>query len=373
MKGVYSVEQACIFDLPYLRPMGRYLLSPAFTAGVLPLFWAGSGLELCFTGSEFHLILDVEFSRFEPWLAVEINQAPLLRMPLNRGQQDICLFRNMTPGVPKRIRIFKETQPIADDLNHSLRIKEIRWEGGTFLPLPDPHCRLEFIGDSLTSGEGIVGAREETDWIPALFSASQSWAKQCADLMQADFRLISQSGWGVRSSWDNNPDHTLPSIYEKICGPALGQANRALGAQDLNDFKSWQPDAIVINLGSNDAGAMENPPWHKPDGQVFQQTNDAQGLSLFKKAVVDFLKVLRKYNPSSKLVWVYGMIDGPLRPQLENAVSCFCRETGDQNAYYLSLPSATDETMGSRSHPGPICHQAAAQVTANFLKTILKI
>ena len=32
------------------------------------------------------------------------------------------------------------------------------------------------------------------------------------------FRAVSQSGWGVLSGWDNNPDHNVPSCYEKICG-----------------------------------------------------------------------------------------------------------------------------------------------------------
>ena len=126
-----------------------------------------------------------------------------------------------------------------------------------------------------------------------------------------------------------------------------------------------------LDLGTNDDGAMNNPPWHGPDGRTFQQTADADGLVLFEDAVVAFLKDLRRYNTYAKLVWVYGMIDGPLGPKLEAAVERFHRETGDQGAYYLSLDAATDETMGSRQHPGPLCHQAAAKATAGFLKTIL--
>jgi len=365
------VETSAIFNLPYLRPLGRYLQPAAQAAGVLPLFWAGSGLELCFTGSELHLLLEADFSGFEPWVAVELNNAPILRMPLNRGKQHICLFRGMTPGVPKRIRILKDTQPIIDDSAHHLWVRGLSWKNGDFIPLPEPECRLEFIGDSLTSGEGVIGAAQEEDWVPALFSASQAWAKQCADIMRADFRLISQSGWGIRSGWDNNPNHTLPSIYELVCGPAQGEANQTMGAQDIHQFETWQPDAVVINLGTNDAGAVDSPPWHSPEGQIFQQTDDSDGLTLLEDSVVYFLKNLRRHNPAAKLVWVYGMIGGPLGPILENAVTRFRYETGDQDSYFLSLPSATNETMGSRHHPGPLCHRAAAITTAEFLKTIL--
>jgi len=292
-------------------------------------------------------------------------------MPLNRGFQDVCLFRGMTPGVPKRVRVFKETQPIGDDPRHRLWVWGAGWKGGEFLPLPEPACRLEFVGDSLTSGEGVVGAVGETDWVTTLFSASHSWAKLTADLMNADFRLISQSGWGIRSGWDNDPSHSLPRIYSQVCGPDLGTANQIMGAQRPHNFDSWQADAIIINLGTNDAGAMSSPPWHGPSGMVFQQTGDRDSLKLLEDSAVDFLKDLRRHNPAAKLVWVYGMIDGPLAPLLEKAISRFRLETGDQAAFYLSLTAATDETMGSRQHPGPLCHQAAAEATAEFLRSIL--
>ena len=365
------MEHATILNMPCVRLMGRYHHASAQSVGALPLLWAASGIELLFTGSELHLFLETDFAEAEPWLAVELNNAPILRMPLNRGTQEVCLFRGMTPGVPKRVRVFKETQPMRDDSRHRLWVRSIGWEGGDFLPLPAPACRLEFVGDSLTSGEGVVGALEETDWVPPLFSASHSWAKLTADLLDADFRLISQSGWGVRSGWDNDPTRNIPGIYSRVCGPDLGETNQAMGTQLLHDFDSWQPDAIIINLGTNDAGAMGNPPWCGPDGQVFQQTRDDDGLKLFEDAVVDFLKDIRRHNPASKLVWVYGMIEGPLAPVLDEAVARFRRETGEQNAYFLSLPTVTEETMGSRQHPGLHNHQAAAKVTAEFLRSIL--
>lgn len=366
------MEHAAILQLPYFRPLGRYRSACAESAGVLPLLWAGSGLEVYFTGSELHLLLEADFSAAEPWLAVEVNGAPLLRMPLGRGSQQICLFRGMTPGVPKRVRVFKETQPMAEDPAHRLWVRGLEWENGTFLPLPETTCRLEFIGDSLTSGEGLVGARQENDWVPALFSASGTWAKLTADLLNAEFRLISQSGWGVRSGWDNDPTHTLPSIYQQVCAPASGPQNEAMGTRLPHDFRSWQPDAVIVNLGTNDAGAMSNPLWLGPDGVSFRQTQNEEGLSLFEDAAAGFLKELHRLNPDARLVWAYGMAAGPLGPSLERAVLRFRQESGCRDAFYLQLPAVTNDTMGSRMHPGPLCHRAAAEVTANFLRGLLR-
>ena len=128
-----------------------------------PLYWAGSSLEFTFAGPELRLTFDADFTQLEPWISAELNGAPLLRMPLERGTSSVCLFRCMTPEVPRHIRVFKETQPITDDPLHRLEVAEVT--GGELLPPPPRTLCLEFIGDSLTSGEGLAGAREETDWI----------------------------------------------------------------------------------------------------------------------------------------------------------------------------------------------------------------
>ena len=300
-----------------------------------PLYWAGSSLEFTFTGSELHLSFGADFTALEPWISVELNGAPLLRMPLERGNSSVCLFRGMTPGGSKRVRVFKETQPITDDPRHRLEVVAVTGTGGEFLPAPPRPLFLEFIGDSLTSGEGLAGAREETDWISSFFSTSQSWARLTADLLQADFRAVSQSGWGVCSGWDGDAAHAIPPWYEKT-----------------RTLRDREPDVIIINLGTNDANAIQSGA-----GPV--------GTDGFEEAAFQFLKQLRAEHPAARLMWAYGMLGAPLRPQLERAVKRF----GD--AYYLHLPAVTAETMGSRQHPGPLCHRAAAQTAAEFLQTIL--
>lgn len=299
------------------------------------LYWAGSCLEFTFTGTQLYLTFDTGFTQLEPWISAELNGAPLLRMPLERGSSCICLFRGMTPGVPKRVRVFKETQPITDDPLHRLEVTGVTGTGGELLPPPPKPLCLEFIGDSLTSGEGIAGAPEEIDWISPFFSASRSWARRTADLLQADFHAVSQSGWGVCSGWDGDMSHAIPPWYEKT-----------------RPLRNWEPDAIVVNLGTNDANAIQSGLGPVgPDG--------------FEEGALAFLRQLREAHPAARLVWAYGMLDAPLRPQLERAVGRF----GD--AWYLPLPAVTAETMGSRQHPGPLCHKEAAQTTAEFLKTIL--
>lgn len=364
---------ANIFDIPNIRLLGRYDPERAKKEGAFPLFWACSGMELLFTGSALSVILDADYGAKEPWIAVEINGSPVIRTSVPRGESVLLLFQGMVAKTVKRIRLFKETQPMAQDgdPHHRLWIRGLRWSGGEFLPLPAPKYRLECIGDSLTSGEGLTGAKPEVDWTPMLFSASRAWPKLTADLLGAEFRVVSQSGWGLRSGWDNNPRHALPGWYAPICATATGEKDLAFGSRHPNDFAAWPPDAILINLGSNDINAMTISAWHGPDGARFKQEDTPSCRRLIENAALDFLHQLRRLNPKAKLVWTYGMANTSLRSELENAVERFRTGTGDRHAYYLPLPAAAPETMGSRLHPGPACHRQAAEAIAAFLREIL--
>lgn len=85
-----------IWEHPYLRPLGRFHPETARRAGVLPLFWSGSGVELLCSGSELYVTLEAGFSEMAPWVAAEINGALLLRLPLNRGSNELCVFQGLT-------------------------------------------------------------------------------------------------------------------------------------------------------------------------------------------------------------------------------------------------------------------------------------
>jgi len=364
---------ANIFDIPNIRPLGRYDPECAKKGGCLPLFWACSGIELLFTGSRLAVLLDADYGAKEPWITAELNGAPILRAPVPRGESTLLLFQGMTARTVKHVRVFKDTQPMAQDGDplHYLHIRGLSWSGSEFLPLPEPKYRLECVGDSLTSGEGLIGAETEVDWVPTLFSPSRAWPKLTADRLDAEFRLVSQSGWGLRSGWDNDPRHALPDWYEAVCATATGERDLIFGAQRPNNFAAWKPDAILINLGTNDSNAMTISAWHGPDGTRFKQEDTPQCRQQIEDAAVSFLHKLRRLNPGAKLVWAYGMAGGALRPQLENAVSRFRAGTGDEDAYFLPLPAVRPETMGSRLHPGPACHREAADTIASFLRDIL--
>lgn len=270
-----QLTTATLTQLPQVRALGRHTGRDPLT-----LFWTASGMELEFTGSELWVDLFADYEAVEPWVSVELNGAWVARFAVNPGKSRICLFRGMTPGKAKHLRLLKDVQAMHDDPAHLLQITGLEYAGGEFLPLPEPQYRLEFVGDSITSGEGAIGAKPEEDWVGAFFSAENHYGRLTADALGAEYRCISQSGWGIVTGWDNDVRHVMPPYYTQVCGVAMGQRNAALGAQQENDFAAWKPDAVIVNLGTNDTGAFDNPPWQDPATGKPRQLHIPQALDV---------------------------------------------------------------------------------------------
>ncbi len=166
-----KLQKSSLEELPEVRALGRHT-----DRAPLTLFWTASGIELNFTGSELWVDFFADYETMEPWVSVELNGAWLARFAVNPGESRVCLFRGMTPGKPKHVRLLKDVQAMHDDPAHLLQITGLEYADGEFLPLTEPAYRLEFVGDSITSGEGTIGAQTEEDWVGAFFSSENHYA-----------------------------------------------------------------------------------------------------------------------------------------------------------------------------------------------------
>lgn len=362
----------------------------------LTLFWTASGIELEARGSELWIEVEVDYSQYESWISILVNDAPVSRQMLIRGRYWICCFRGMNPETVKNIKILKEIQPMPADPECSLKIHGIQFDG-EFLPVPEKPYKIEFVGDSITSGEGLIGSVKEEDWIPMLFSCVPNYATLTGNCLNAEIRIISQCGWGVYCGWDNNPHSNLPSVYEKICGPLEGQRNEGLGAFLDHDFTSWQPDVIVVNLGTNDHSAFYTPEWveeatgrvyklHLEEenilekGNILEEENILKEENVLKKedeqlietAVTNFLELLRKCNPSSHILWAYGALNDALVPCITRGIQVYQEKSGDTRVSFLLLPPMPEEMTGARFHPGVQYHQKMADCLKEALEKLLE-
>lgn len=359
-----------IKDIEYLKVWGRTsnYMEP------LTLFWTGSAVECNVRAGELWVEIETDYETYEPWMSIMINGAYVSRLMLNKGKQWLCIFRGMNVEKIKNVRIIKETQAMSEDKRHCMQIHGFK-TNGVFLPVEEKPYKIEFIGDSITSGEGNIGAVCEEDWISMWFSTQNNYAQRVAAEMDAEYRIISQSGWGVYTGWDNNPYSALPLYYEKVCGLLKGEKNKALGALEAYDFSKWQPDAIIINLGTNDGSAFNSPEWRdEKTGEHHKQRLNNEGslneadLKKFEEAMYDFIVKVRKNNPYAQLIWVYGMLGYSMLESINKAVGLYQNVSGDEKICVLTLPETNRETVGARKHPGILAHQIAAQYIVNQLK-----
>lgn len=367
-----NLKTVKVKDIPYIHILGR----TGRMADPLPLFFNGSGIEVCVTGSDLWIELESNCDFHEPWIAYELNGAFMGRQMLLPGEHKICLFRNMTPGVVKTVRFYRELQAMSEDDFCKVCVRTLSTDGD-FVPVKPFDMKIEFIGDSITSGEGTYGAVQDTDWLAMYMSASQNYATMTARSLNADYHLISQGGWGVYCGWDNDVRHNIPSVYEKVCGLATGPYNEGMYAQNPYDFE-WQPDVIVVNLGTNDNSAFVQPPLEIPGMGTFKQrmnedgTHNAEDSKKVIDAAVSFLKMLREHNPGAHIVWTYGMLGNELAPEITEALRQYKEQSKDENVSFLELPDTTAETFGAHMHPGVKSHMAAAKVLCGYITDIMK-
>ncbi len=339
------------------------------------MFTTGSGIEANIKAKEAYAYLEAGFNEQEPWVSVLLDGERVARFPLEKGENRILLFRNMNPEEIKHVRITKDSQSMPQDNGHFCLFKRIETDG-ELCDIEDKPMKLEFIGDSITSGEGMIGAKKLNDWISLCFDSVLNYTNLTAEALNADYRVISQSGWGVTSTWDNNPNGALPKIYTKVCG-TCNALKESFGSLEEYDFSDFRPDFIVINLGTNDTGSLDQPEYKNSEtGETFKNYRGEDGKPSketsehFVKTAKDFLVTLRKCNPGSKLLWAYGIYDLTFWDEIKEAIKIFESENPGEKVYTLEFPALTDEQVGARNHPGRPAHKMMAEMLADRIRNI---
>lgn len=319
---------------------------------VFPMFWTGSGFELSLRCTTLEIEIEAGYALQCPWLGVMVDGAPVARFALERGRRFYTLLAGMDETVAHTVTVVRDTQPVQEDGELFVHAHRLRTDG-ELLPLPDRALTIEFIGDSLTSGEGLTGPRSAMEWRTVWLSGMESYAMEVCRAMNAQGRWISQSGWGAYWSWDGNRDNRLPRIYDSVCAVERG-------GEAPYDFAANPVDAVVINVGTNDASALS-------------RTEGAQreaAAAAIETAAADFLLQVRAKNPEAYILWAYGMCGGDIAPLLRAAVRRV-RRAGDRRVGFVQLPACPESGLGSRAHPGRENHRRAARTIVLALKQAL--
>ena len=75
-------------------------------------------------------------------------------------------------------------------------------------------------------------------------------------MLNAERRILSQSGYGVVWNWMHEVRGNMSDGYERMVGVLEGPEAEARGCGKAYDFAAWPADIVCIRLLSNDAGGM---------------------------------------------------------------------------------------------------------------------
>jgi hypothetical protein len=338
-------------NTPGIRLLGR------LDAGREPvaLDWTGSGVEFRFRGSDAWARLEAPAAAPIMWMIVLADGCPVTRFPVEPGIRLYPLLLGLEAEQERTVTLMKETQCMPDSPAATVLLHSIRLDGEmTELPVRDR--KIEFIGDSLTSGEGALAPRDNQEWITPWFSARGNYSWYACEALNAERHILSQSGWGVCWDWQHTEKNNLSDAYEYTVGVLHGPEAEARGCAQAWDFGAWQPDIVCIRLLTNDVNGM----MQRDSLEADRETAIGGAAALIRK--------VKRYNPEAKIVWI--LPGSSSHPELAEAAVRKVREEGMEEVYSFALPDYGAEDLGARGHPNAEWNRMAGELLADFLRTL---
>lgn len=232
-------------------------------------------------------------------------------------------------------------------------------EEAVVTPVAEKAHRIEFIGDSITCGYGTDDEDMTHTFSTATEDVVKAYAYKTAKLLDADYSMFSASGYGIISGYTADPrvrgaDELIPPFYESQCFSRDTFGKAGYPADIPWDFAEYRPQAIVINLGTNDASYCQDTPEKQEE---------------YVREYVKFLKVVRKNNPEAEIFCVLGLMGDLLYPRVCETAESYTKETGDTHIHTVHIPEQ-DQSIGCviDYHPLPQMHTMAAKVVAGAIK-----
>jgi lysophospholipase L1-like esterase len=212
------------------------------------------------------------------------------------------------------------------------------------LPPPaQPKHKIEYIGDSITSGAGMDQSTMpcgKGEWYDQ-HNAYMSYGPRTSRNLNAQWQLTSVAGIGLVHSCCNM-DIDMPTVFDKVY-----LRNDSL----IWNFKRYQPDVVTVCLGQNDG---------------------VQDSILYCDIYAKFIKTLRQKYPDADIVCLTSpMADERLSTVLQHyltAITENVNNNGDKKVYKYFFSKRYYQGCGT--HPDIKEHQFIADELTAYLKQL---
>jgi lysophospholipase L1-like esterase len=294
--------------------------------------WAGSSIVAKFRGTALNVSLK---SSGSDQFQVVIDGMPASVLTTSK---DATLYR-VASGLADQehtVELFKRTEPLVGQV----QVLGLQLEKGRrLLALPTRRDRrIEFVGDSITCGYGNEAANQNEHFSPGTENNYLAYGALAARDLGAEYAAIAWSG-----KWLFGPN-AIPLLYDQAL-PG--------DAQSKWDFSSWVPQAVVVNLGTNDFGPRN------PTEQEWQEAYRA------------FIQTLRKNYPQCHVFCAVGSMMSDSYPPGRKALSTIrqyttglveaFRKAGDKKIHYVEFDAQDPKNgLGGDWHPSLRTHRLMA-------------
>ncbi|MDE6386515.1 MAG: hypothetical protein K2L82_01760 [Lachnospiraceae bacterium] len=341
-----------------VKCLGRTLLKNdilwlALSACGIEFSYEGKYLEICLQGDD-HTAAPTDHAR----IAVYIDHNRILDEMIQSAQPRYTVIDSESP-LSCTVRILKLSEaPMSVAGIRELIIDD----DAKISPTPVKAHLVEFIGDSITCGYGTDDSDMSHTFNTSTEDVTKAYAYRVAQALDVDYSIVSYSGYGVYSGFtDENTDSRntteLVPPYYPLVGFSRGTYNgTAITITDW-DFHRFEPELIVLNLGTND---------HSYCG------SDADRQTSFASCYHDFLTMIHDKNPNAYILCVYGIMNHELSSYIEEAVTRYRQSSGSERISTLFLPTQTEaDGYVVDFHPSLDTHRRSAAAVADKIREIM--
>jgi hypothetical protein len=331
-----------------VRWFGRVDVS---SAAEIKFAWSGSGFVGTFDGPTVSVKLKT-VGDGEVFFQPVVDGTPRQRFGVGATEETVEIASALG-GREHVVELYRETE----GKGYGYSVFSGFAAGTPAAPPPFNGRLIEVIGDSISAGYGNLGTENHTGGQPdpqggcgfttETESAYFAYGHVAARAVNADASVLAGSGWGIHSDRDGDTNNVMPKLFENT-----------LGAQATPAWSfAVKPQAVVINLGTNDVSA----------GNMVAEK--------FKPAYTAFVTNIREKYPDALILFALGsLMSGTDRTNAEQYMNEIIDElgaAGDTKLKFLDLGSQDLTSTGCDWHPDVDDNARMGDILAGELRSSL--
>lgn len=359
-----SIEASSLTDKTFFPTNNnvKYIGRTYYTNNSLWMAYSGSGIEFTFTGTKASItILGDNISNIENndknycRIGIYVNGEIVIDTQIKQQSKVFNIYNNN-----KNHNVVITILKLSESINSTMGIGKIKVTSiDAIKPTENKQHKIEFIGDYILCGYGI-DASVNDKFSTETENITKTYAYKVSDILDSDYSIVALSGYGVISGYTNNniknDTDILPIYYNKL-GVSNGLFNNNIKVESLNwDFSLFQPDIIVINLGTNDSKYVRNY-----ENRKFE----------FIVGYLNFLKEIRKNNPKSIIICTSGIMSDNMFSNICMAINIYILNSNDTNIFSMKFESQSYiNGYGANGHPSEKTNEDATNKLVEKIKEL---